>query len=160
MLDPTGGPISGAKNWSSGYMPATYQGTILRSAGAPVLDLGRPAGMSEPAHRRLVVGDRGLRQLPQLPEMGVGECQLGPGLTGLIGLGGRGGLRLRDVGGARPVDPVGVCRPGAQPERASDSEHSGNPSTGSAHATTPSGSRARSRPNRANLMSHRSNRAI
>ena len=27
MLDPTGGPISGAKNWSSGYMPATIQGT-------------------------------------------------------------------------------------------------------------------------------------
>ena len=26
MLDPTGGPISGAKNWSSGYMPATYAG--------------------------------------------------------------------------------------------------------------------------------------
>ncbi len=42
MLDPTGGPISGAKNWSSGYMPATYQGTILRSAGVPVLDLKRP----------------------------------------------------------------------------------------------------------------------
>ena len=34
MLDPTGGPISGAKNWSSGYMPATYQGTVLRSQGA------------------------------------------------------------------------------------------------------------------------------
>ena len=31
MLDPSGGPISGAKNWSSGYMPATYQGTLLRS---------------------------------------------------------------------------------------------------------------------------------
>ena len=27
MLDKTGGPISGAKNWSSGFMPATYQGT-------------------------------------------------------------------------------------------------------------------------------------
>ena len=39
MLDPTGGPISGAKNWSSGYMPATYQGTILRSAATPILDL-------------------------------------------------------------------------------------------------------------------------
>src|SRR5262249_34164826 len=25
MLDRTGGPISGAKNWSSGYMPAVYQ---------------------------------------------------------------------------------------------------------------------------------------
>ncbi|HZY87743.1 MAG TPA: DUF1501 domain-containing protein, partial [Gemmataceae bacterium] len=54
MLDPTGGPISGAKNWSSGYMPATYQGTILRSAGAPVLDLQRPAGLGEPAQRRLL----------------------------------------------------------------------------------------------------------
>jgi hypothetical protein len=54
MLDPTGGPISGAKNWSSGYMPATYQGTILRSAGAPVLDLQRPAGLGEGAQRRLL----------------------------------------------------------------------------------------------------------
>ena len=25
MLDKTGGPISGAKNWTSGYMPASYQ---------------------------------------------------------------------------------------------------------------------------------------
>ncbi len=54
MLDPTGGPISGAKNWSSGYMPASYQGTILRSAGAPVLDLKRPDGMSESVQRRLL----------------------------------------------------------------------------------------------------------
>ena len=37
MLDPIGGPISGAKNWSSGYMPASYQGTVLRSAGDPIL---------------------------------------------------------------------------------------------------------------------------
>ena len=29
MLDPTGGPISGAKNWSSGYMPATLSGHDL-----------------------------------------------------------------------------------------------------------------------------------
>jgi hypothetical protein len=54
MLDPTGGPISGAKNWSSGYMPASYQGTILRSAGAPVLNLQRPEGMSEAVQRRLL----------------------------------------------------------------------------------------------------------
>ncbi|MGB1397228.1 MAG: DUF1501 domain-containing protein [Planctomycetota bacterium] len=39
MLDKTGGPISGAKNWSSGYMPAQYQGTVLRSEGPPILDL-------------------------------------------------------------------------------------------------------------------------
>src|SRR3954453_14800620 len=54
MLDPTGGPISGAKNWSSGYMPATYQGTILRSSGVPVLDLKRPEETSETRQRRLL----------------------------------------------------------------------------------------------------------
>src|SRR5438132_9477897 len=54
MLDPTGGPISGAKNWSSGYMPATYQGCILRSAGQPILDLQRLAGTSDSAQRRLL----------------------------------------------------------------------------------------------------------
>jgi hypothetical protein len=54
MLDPTGGPISGAKNWSSGYMPATYQGTLVRSAGEPILDLKPPQGLSRPAQRRLL----------------------------------------------------------------------------------------------------------
>jgi hypothetical protein len=54
MLDPTGGPISGAKNWSSGYMPASYQGVILRSTGEPILDLQRPAGMNEAMQRRLL----------------------------------------------------------------------------------------------------------
>jgi len=54
MLDPTGGPISGAKNWSSGYMPASYQGTILRSAGVPVLDLNRGEGISESRQRHLL----------------------------------------------------------------------------------------------------------
>ncbi|MEO6808300.1 MAG: DUF1501 domain-containing protein, partial [Isosphaeraceae bacterium] len=54
MLDPTGGPISGSKNWSSGYMPASYQATLLRSAGEPVLDLRRPEGMSEADQRRVL----------------------------------------------------------------------------------------------------------
>ncbi len=54
MLDPTGGPISGSKNWSSGYMPATYGATLMRSGGDPILDLHRPEGMSEAAQRRLL----------------------------------------------------------------------------------------------------------
>jgi hypothetical protein len=54
MLDPTGGPISGSKNWSSGYMPASYQGTILRSAGTPVLDLKRPEMLDETSQRRML----------------------------------------------------------------------------------------------------------
>lgn len=54
MLDPIGGPISGAKNWSSGYMPASYQGTVLRSAGDPILDLQRPEQVSGPMQRRML----------------------------------------------------------------------------------------------------------
>jgi len=54
MLDPTGGPISGSKNWSSGYMPASYQATLLRSGDNPVLDLKRPEGLDEKAQRRLL----------------------------------------------------------------------------------------------------------
>src|SRR5687768_15581148 len=54
MLDEKGGPISGAKNWSSGYMPASYQGVVLRPTGQPILDLERPEGMTEPAQRRIL----------------------------------------------------------------------------------------------------------
>ena len=54
MLDPTGGPISGAKNWTSGYMPASYQGTILRGVGQPILDLQRPQGVTDPMQRRML----------------------------------------------------------------------------------------------------------
>jgi uncharacterized protein (DUF1501 family) len=54
MLDPTGGPISGAKNWSAGYMPAVYQGTILRSKGAPIIDLAPPAGMTTAMQREIL----------------------------------------------------------------------------------------------------------
>jgi hypothetical protein len=46
MLDRSGGPISGAKNWSSGYMPATYAGTVFRAEGSPINDLELPAGSS------------------------------------------------------------------------------------------------------------------
>ncbi|MCD0459776.1 DUF1501 domain-containing protein [Roseiconus lacunae] len=54
MLDPKAGPISGAKNWSSGYMPATYAGTVFRSKGAPILNLDRPDGMSEAVQREMI----------------------------------------------------------------------------------------------------------
>lgn len=52
MTDPRGGPIGSASNWSSGYMPASYQGTLFRSGGSPLLDLATPAGVSAAAQRR------------------------------------------------------------------------------------------------------------
>ena len=54
MLDKTGGPISGAKNWSSGFMPASYQGTVLRSEGTPILDLENANGMPRNQQRTLL----------------------------------------------------------------------------------------------------------
>ncbi|MFM8731679.1 MAG: DUF1501 domain-containing protein, partial [Phycisphaerales bacterium] len=54
MLDATGGPISGAKNWSSGYMPAIYQGTVLRGDGPPILDLANPPQRSTDLQRRML----------------------------------------------------------------------------------------------------------
>jgi len=54
MLDKTGGPISGPKNWSSGYMPAAYQGTVLKASGTPIFDLDPPPGMTRTAQRELL----------------------------------------------------------------------------------------------------------
>ena len=54
MLDPRGGPISGAKNWSCGYMPANYQATVMRAEGTPIFNLKRPPGMTEGTQRQLL----------------------------------------------------------------------------------------------------------
>jgi hypothetical protein len=51
MLDPRGGPISGAANWSSGFMPAAYQGTHLRSKGDPILDLSPKSDITRAQQR-------------------------------------------------------------------------------------------------------------
>ncbi len=54
MLDPRGGPISGAKNWSAGYMPASYQATVMRSQGAPILNLSQPEGRTKQMQREML----------------------------------------------------------------------------------------------------------
>ena len=51
MTDPRGGPIGSASNWSAGYMPAAYQGTLFRSQGVPLLDLATPAHISKQTQR-------------------------------------------------------------------------------------------------------------
>ena len=51
MLDPRGGPTSGAPNWSNGYMPASYQGTLMRSGGQPILNLRPPANIDAASQR-------------------------------------------------------------------------------------------------------------
>src|SRR5262245_42739002 len=51
MIDPRGGPIGSASNWSAGFMPAAYQGTLFRGQGSPLLDLATPTGVSPQQQR-------------------------------------------------------------------------------------------------------------
>jgi hypothetical protein len=51
MLDPRGGPISGAANWTAGYMPAAFQGTHLRNQGDPILDLSPKSSLTRSMQR-------------------------------------------------------------------------------------------------------------
>ena len=54
MLDPRGGPISGPKNWSAGYMPATYQATVIAATNNPILDLKRPESVAPESQRQML----------------------------------------------------------------------------------------------------------
>jgi hypothetical protein len=44
-------PQGGAANWSSGFLPASFQGTPLRAKGPPILNLAPPEGIT-PEHQR------------------------------------------------------------------------------------------------------------
>ncbi len=54
MPDPAGWVKGGAPAWGNGYMPATYQGTILRGGESPILNLNTPAGVTGDQQRATV----------------------------------------------------------------------------------------------------------
>jgi hypothetical protein len=49
LSDPGGLPVDGVRNWSSGWLPAVYQGTPFRSGSAPVLNLKTPPSVTAEA---------------------------------------------------------------------------------------------------------------
>jgi hypothetical protein len=49
--DPRGGPIGGVNDWSSGFLPAVYQGTLFRASGDPIVDLTPPSSVSAEQER-------------------------------------------------------------------------------------------------------------
>ena len=51
MNDHRGGPLGGPNDWSAGFMPASYQGTLFRAVGDPIVDLAPPEGMTEAQQR-------------------------------------------------------------------------------------------------------------
>ena len=51
MMDHQGAPVNGALNWSNGFMPASYQGVPLRTAGEPIAYVRPPEGVSSRRQR-------------------------------------------------------------------------------------------------------------
>jgi hypothetical protein len=48
------GTSGGASNWSSGFLPSTYQGVLFRNQGEPVLDLNNPLGLTDEMQRHTI----------------------------------------------------------------------------------------------------------
>ncbi|MCE9533420.1 MAG: DUF1501 domain-containing protein [Planctomycetes bacterium] len=70
LSDPGGLPVDGTHNWSSGYLPAVYQGTPFRASGSPVAHLETPRDLSPAAQRN---------QLELLGELNASHLQRHPG---------------------------------------------------------------------------------
>lgn len=54
MTQPEGLPEGGAPMWGAGYLPAVYQGTLLRSGSAPILHLKPPQEIGDRQQRNLL----------------------------------------------------------------------------------------------------------
>jgi len=66
------GTSGGASNFSSGFLPSTYQGTLLRTSGDPILYLSNPKGISAASQRAGLDALRDLNQ-SRLDETGDTE---------------------------------------------------------------------------------------
>ena len=54
------GPRGGSANWTSGFLPTTYQGVPLRAQGDPILDLSNPDGITADRQRQTIDAIRDL----------------------------------------------------------------------------------------------------
>jgi hypothetical protein len=74
LTDPGGLPITGPENWTSGFLPALYQGTPFRPGSNPVLNLDQPDRISADTRKnQLRLVDRlnrdHLQRFPQNSEL-------------------------------------------------------------------------------------------
>jgi hypothetical protein len=67
LPDPSGASVNGVRNWTSGWLPPRYQGTVFREQGSPVLNL-QPKQPRPPA-----IEDARAKLLRQLNEKHLAE---------------------------------------------------------------------------------------
>jgi hypothetical protein len=53
VMSDAGEPTGGARNWGTGFMPATYQGTMFRNGSSPILHLQSPSADTAQQRRKL-----------------------------------------------------------------------------------------------------------
>ncbi len=74
LSDPGGLPVDGTRNWTSGWLPALYQGTAFRPGANPVANLATPADLTPAARKnqlRLLehFNKEHLSRYPQIAEL-------------------------------------------------------------------------------------------
>jgi hypothetical protein len=74
VLGNTQGVKGGPLNWSSGFLPSSYQGTLFRSEGSPILNLNRPKDVADEDQRSQLalldsLNNAHLRQHPGEPDL-------------------------------------------------------------------------------------------
>jgi hypothetical protein len=67
------GTSGGASNWSSGFLPTTYQGVLFRNRGEPVLNLNNPPGLGAAMQAKTV---EALRDLNAEQHARVGDPEI------------------------------------------------------------------------------------
>jgi len=75
IQDPRGGPFTGSSQWSAGFLPAAYQGTMFRAVGDPILDLHPPSGS--------LTLDQQRSELDQLARINQNYVEKHPGISEL-----------------------------------------------------------------------------
>jgi hypothetical protein len=68
------GTSGGASNWSSGFLPTTYQGVLFRNKGEPVLNLANPGGLTKGMQRRTIAA---LGELNRKRQRATGDPEIG-----------------------------------------------------------------------------------
>jgi hypothetical protein len=68
MAQPEGPPEGGAPCWGAGFLPAVYQGTLLRKGSTPILNLKPPADVSPLRQRRTLDLIQRMNRLDLNPE--------------------------------------------------------------------------------------------
>jgi len=67
------GTSGGASNWSSGFLPSSYQGVVFRNAGDPILYLSNPPGVSRETQR---VSLDAIRRLNEQHQAATGDLEI------------------------------------------------------------------------------------